>query len=170
LKASPPGPSFDGLSDTLYAVTNQTDADEPDYNVRWVECLMPQFDAGQAECDAFHVDGGAVPCCAILLGTSPTFTGVRIYGLWHLNGKTIQPFIGGLDLGDYTVANGYIDITFGDSSKGHDAALFTLAFFSGLADLRSVRRGWLWHGLGDCDPALCRFASWRWWVQRRCHL
>lgn len=127
------GPSFDGLSDTLYAVTNQTDANAPDFGIHWVECLSPLFDAAADECSAFHADGGVVPCCTELTGTAPNFTGLTIYGLWHLNGQTVQPFLGGLDLGDYTVANGSISITFADASKGHDAALFTLAYFQSLA-------------------------------------
>lgn len=133
IEAMSSGPSADGLSDTLYAVTNKTVANDPDYNVRWVECLTPLFDPASDDCDAFFVDGGVLPCCTKLNGSSPSFTGITIYGLWHLNGLTVQAYIGGLDLGDFTVASGAISITFGDTSKGRDAALFTLAYFQALA-------------------------------------
>lgn len=126
------GPSSDGLSDTLYAITNQTTANAPDLGVRWVECLTPQFDAAADDCAAIFLDAHVVPCCTKLVGTSPNFTGITVYGLWHLNGQTVEPYIGGLDLGDYVVSGGAISITFADSSKGRDAALFTLAYFQAM--------------------------------------
>lgn len=126
------GPAYDGLSDTLYMVTNQTDSDEPDYNVYWVEALMPLFETGSEDWAAYHVDGGANPCCAVRLAISngDSIEGLRIYGLWHLNGKEITPYLGGLDLGDYTVSNGKVDVEF----SGDPDAKFTLAFFTALSD------------------------------------
>lgn len=126
------GPAYDGLSDALYAVTNQTDDDEPDFGVRWVEYLMPRFDAATEDWGAFFVDGGANPCCALVksIANGDSFDGLRIYGLWHLNGKTISPVLGGLDLGDRTVAGGLCDVPF---SSDPDAK-FTLAFLTGLSD------------------------------------
>lgn len=119
------GPSFDGLSDTCYLVTAEIRGSEPDFGIHWVECLMPFFDPAADDCDAFFTDAGAVPCCATLLGTAPNYTALRLYGLTYLNGRTVQPFIGGMDLGDFVVANGFIDIPF--------TAPFTLAYFQSLS-------------------------------------
>lgn len=122
------GPSYDGLSETLYLISNQTDSDEPDYNVRWVEALMPTFDTGSEDWEAFYVDGAANPCCAVRLAISngDAIDGLRIYGLWNLNGKTITPFVGGLDLGDVEVTDGFADIAYGSDPEG----AFTLAFLT----------------------------------------
>lgn len=124
------GPSYDGLSDALYAVTNQTDDDEPDFGVHWVEYLMPRFDPAVEDWSAFFVDGGANPCCAQIksVANGDGFDGLRIYGLWHLNGKTISPVVGGLDLGDRAVAGGFCDIAFSTDPDGK----FTLAFLTAL--------------------------------------
>lgn len=122
------GPSYDGLSSALYAVTNQTDSGKPDYNVYHVEYLMPVFDDAVDDWAAYFVDGGSAVCCAqeFLVSNGDAFNGVRLQGLTLLNGLSISVVIGGLDLGDYTVANGYVDIVFGTP------AAFTQAFFEGL--------------------------------------
>lgn len=120
------GPSFEGLSDTLYVVTNKTDSDDPDYNIRWVECLMPPFDAASDVCDAFFVDAGANACCATIMQTinGDSFNGIRIYGLWYANGLSVAAYVGGMDVGDFTVTSGYIDVPF--------TATFTLAYVQSL--------------------------------------
>jgi hypothetical protein len=122
------GPSYDGKSSALYAVTNQTDNTKPDYNVCHVEYLMPLFTPALADWAQFFVDGGASPCCSreFLVSNGDPFNGVRIYGLTYLNGLPASASIGGLDLGDHTVANGSIDLPFGTP------AAFTQAFFEGL--------------------------------------
>jgi len=51
----------------------------------------------------------------------------QMNGLWHLNGKTVQAFAGGLYLGTYTVANGALNVPFGGDPLGQ----FTSAFVSG---------------------------------------
>lgn len=124
------GPSYDGGSSALYAITNQTDPNAPDYNVRHVEYLMPLFDDAVEDWGAFFVDGGASPCCGreFLVSNGDSFDGVRLYGLTYLNGLTTSVVIGGLDIGDFAVSNGYIDIPFGTP------AAFTQAFFEGLSD------------------------------------
>lgn len=120
------GPSYDGLGSALYAVTNQLDQTKADYGVHHVEYLMPLFDDSVADWGSFFVDGGATPCCArkFLVSNGDAFNGVRLYGLTYLNGLQTSVVIGGLDLGDYTVANGYVDIHFGTP------VLFTEAFFN----------------------------------------
>jgi hypothetical protein len=105
-------PTDTGLGETLYAVTNQPDVDDDDFGVRWVEMLSPEFDDCSDDCDAFFIDGSAVPANTSILTGGDTPTGIRLYGYWHLNGKTVSAFIGGLDLGDFTVTDGYIDIAF----------------------------------------------------------
>lgn len=124
------GPSYDGLSSALYAVTNQTDNTKSDYNVRHVEYLMPLFDDSIQDWGAFFVDGGATPCCGrrFLRSNGDSFNGVRLYGLTYLNGLTTSVVIGGLDCGDYSVANGYVDVPF-QGETGNQQALFTQAFF-----------------------------------------
>jgi len=126
------GPAFDGLSDALYMVTNQIDSEAPDYNVHWVQVLMPLFESGSDDWMAFYTDGGGNPPYAQLFQVvnEDSFDGIRIYGLWPLNGQTVAPVVGGLDLGDRTVANGFVEVPFGtDPDK-----VFTLAFFLALSD------------------------------------
>lgn len=124
------GPNFDGTSNALYAITNQTDSDAPGYNVHHVEYLMPMFNDAVEDWGAFFVDGGASPCCGreFLVSNGDAFNGVRLYGLTYLNGLTTSVVIGGLDIGDYTVANGYVDVVFGTPAE------FTQAFFEALSD------------------------------------
>lgn len=120
------GPAYDGLSSALYAVTNQPDATKPDVGVHHVEYLMPLFDETVEDWGAFLVDGGATPCCArkFLVANGDGFDGLRLYGLNYLNGLQTSVVIGGLDIGDFSVANGYVDVPF--------AAPFTEAFFNAL--------------------------------------
>lgn len=120
------GPSKDGMSESLYAVTNNTEINASDYNVRNVEIMVPVFDAAADDCDAFHLDNAITPCCAeeMLTADGDSFDGVRQYGLQRLNGQTVTAFIGGLDLGSFTVSNGKIDVPFSGS--------FTQTFFENL--------------------------------------
>lgn len=126
------GPAYDGLSDALYMITNQAHHDQPDYGVHWVQVFMPTFDAAQEDWAAYFTDGGGNPPYAQLYQTSngDSFDGIRIFGLWPLNGLTVAPVVGGLDLGDRTVTDGYVDVPFGSDPDG----VFTLAFFTALSD------------------------------------
>lgn len=115
------GPAFDGLSDALYMVTNKTNTDDPDYGVRWVECLSPLFDSTQPDWASLLTDAAVSPCCArqMISADGDPFDGVRLYGFWHLNGLTVAPTLGGLDLGDRAVSNGSCDIPYlTDPEKG----------------------------------------------------
>lgn len=124
------GPAYDGLSDSLFIVSNQLDSTQPDAGVHWVQAMRPVFDAGQQDWAAFFTDGGGNPCCITQLKTSvgDSINGIVVYGLWHLNGITVTPVLGGLDLGDYVVADGKITVEFGSSIQ----PLFTKAFFDAL--------------------------------------
>lgn len=125
------GPAYDGLSDALYLVTNAVEG-QPDEGVHWVQVLMPLFDAAQADWAAYFTDGGSNPPYAQLYQTAngDSFDGVRIFGLWPLNGLTVAPVIGGLDLGDRVVADGFVDVPFSSDPD----RMFTLAFFQGLSN------------------------------------
>lgn len=121
------GPSYDGLANALYVVTNQLDDTKPDFNVRWVEVIMPVLDSGREDFAAWFVDGGCQPSYVVLNEAGDEIT---VGGLWHLEGYSIQPFSGGLDLGDYTVTNGEITITL----EGDPEGKFTESFLLGLTN------------------------------------
>jgi hypothetical protein len=67
---------------------------------------------------------------------------MTLNGLWHLNGKTVQVFAGGLDCGDpgegkpysdFVVSNGSVTIPYGDGvSAGAGRGLFTSDFAQAL--------------------------------------
>ncbi len=113
------GPSYDGLSETLHAITKDSN------DVHQVEALTPIFDDAILDGQAWFTDGAGTPTCATLTGGTPK-TGVTIYGLLHLAGLEVCVMIGGLDLGDHTVAaDGSIALLFVT-----DNAAFTEAFLS----------------------------------------
>lgn len=121
------GPTDGGLSDSLYLVTNDTAS-----GVYWVELLTQMWDDQLQDWQAFFVDGGTTPCCAheLLVANGDPIDGVEFTGLWYLNGKTITPFVGGLDLGDWVVADGAISVPYGSDPDG----IFTPEFLQGLTD------------------------------------
>lgn len=120
------GPSYDGLSNSLYVVTNQTGASKPDFGVRAVEVMMPAFDETAPVYSAWHVDGAVVPCCVrvMSIANGDTYDGIRFYGLDHVNGQTVQVQVGGFDLGDFVVASAQIDVPYTSD--------FTLAYLDTL--------------------------------------
>lgn len=122
------GPSYDGLSDTLYAVTVHPDDED---EIHFVEMLMPIFDDQQLDWANSFVDAGCAPCCAQIFSTEndppDAFDGIRLWGATYLEGQTVVPIVNGLDLGDRVVqAGGYVDIPFGSDPEGK----WTLAFFN----------------------------------------
>ncbi len=122
------GPSYDGLSDALYAVTNNTNQSASDYNVYQIEVLTPLFDDSQADWAAFFVDGGGTPCCGTqrAIANGDSFDGLQFYGMGNLVGQTIQPVLGALDLGDRVVASdGSISVPYNSDPEN----AFTLAFW-----------------------------------------
>lgn len=123
------GPSSDGLSDTLYMITN-----DPATGVRHVEKIMPIFDDQQDDWANAYVDSGAageaVQEKRVAAGDS--FDGLRIWGLYHLAGKTVVPVIGGLDCGDRTVsAAGYVDVAYSSDPEAKFTQAFLFAFDNG---------------------------------------
>lgn len=135
------GPSADGLSTSLYAVTNNADSDASDYNIRNVEILMPVFDSGADDCDAFFVDNGIVPCCAqkFLVSNGDSFDGVRLWGFTQLEDQSVAAFIGGLDVGDFAVSGGHIDVPFDTTfTEAFFDAIGTCATLGSTANYRTV--------------------------------
>jgi hypothetical protein len=135
------GPSTGGNLDALTIVSN-----DPVTNIRHVEVMTDTLDEISALTTAWFLDDSVAPTSTsttnVPAGGSP-YGGMTINGLWHLNGKTVQIFAGGLDLGyrgpgtvgftDFVVTNGSIFIPYGDSiSAGVGAGLFTADYVASL--------------------------------------
>ncbi len=98
-----------GTLDTLIGVTN-----DPVTNIRWVEVLDDMPDENNPITAARFVDGAVVPSSYQIQIIADTPVALLVNGLWHLNGKTISVFAGGLDVGDWPVVNGSVTVPFGD--------------------------------------------------------
>ena len=107
-----------GEIDTLAMIT--TDAS----GIRYFELLRPLFDEEDAITSAWFVDSGIVPSNGT---TVQGGNAIQFFGLHHLEGKIVSAFIGGVDCGDYTVANASIVVPYGSAG-----GVFTKAFLSGL--------------------------------------
>jgi hypothetical protein len=144
------GPSQFGTLDSLFMVTNDITT-----GIRHVEMLADYFEETDNYANAWLLDDAVTPtnytnsptlqpalsgAVTVLgpggyprppytnFGGKPT-TSLTIYGLWHLNNKTVTVFAGGLDCGDFVVANGSVTVPFGDGiAAGTANGLFTLAF------------------------------------------
>lgn len=118
------GPSFDGTQDALYVCSQSADGTGP----YWIECMMPMMTDTDAQYIAWHTDASGVGGYVrrMITANGDSFDGLRVYGLRYLNGVTVHPYIGGLDLGNFVVANGSIDIPYSGS--------FTAAFLEALND------------------------------------
>lgn len=99
-------PSSDGSLDSITMITNDAET-----GIRHVEVLQKTFDEEDEITSAWFVDNGIVPC-AIKTVTVDGNTRLRLLGLWPLNGKTVSAWLGGVDCGDFIVANGYIDVPY----------------------------------------------------------
>ena len=118
------GPSYDGLSDTLYMVT-KTAAGK-----HWVEALLPVFDEQQEDWANPFLDASTSSCCAEkkTIAGGASFDGVRLWGLFYAAGATVVAVIGGLDCGNRVVnADGYVDVPYLSDPE----AKFTEAFMDG---------------------------------------
>lgn len=127
------GPSPDGTIDALLMVTV-----DPDTGVYWVEVLTPVFEEDQDVYTAWFLDHAIRPPAAEIV----TYGGhdyVRLWGLDDYEGDTVQVWGAGLDLGDFTVSGGYIDVQVSsvanpDFSAAQLAALTVLSdTFAGFA-------------------------------------
>lgn len=114
------GPSDDGNSEKLFLITND------DGDVRHVNVAGDVFTQDTPIWAAEFADDAVRPGGSQILSISggDSIDGIRIFGLWPLNGMDVAVVIGGLDLGDFTVADGMIDVPFTDD--------FTEAFLTTL--------------------------------------
>jgi hypothetical protein len=140
------GPSVGGNLDSLTMVVN-----DPVTGIRYAEVMTDLLDEGFNLANCWLVDSGIAPTALALADVTDDmpYGGLTIHGLWPLNGQTVAAFIGGLDCGsttdangrptiaDFTVVNGSITVPFGDGvSAGSGDGLFTRAFVTALsADL-----------------------------------
>jgi hypothetical protein len=92
------GPSIGGNLDTLTMVTN-----DPATGIRHVELLTDLWEEGNAPTSAWYLDDAIAPSSYSFDLNAQTVT---LNGLWHLNGKTVSVFMGGVDAGDVAVAGG----------------------------------------------------------------
>jgi hypothetical protein len=133
------GPSTGGNLDALTMVTN-----DPVTNIRHVEVMTDVQDELTPLAASWYLDDAVNPTSTSTtnIGLAYGFGGLTINGLWHLNGKTVQVFAGGLDCGDpgegkafsdFVVTNGSITVPYGDGiSAGPGRGLFTAAFATAL--------------------------------------
>lgn len=127
------GPSVGGDLDTLTVVTNDTAT-----NVRHIEVLTDAPDEATPLIESWFLDDAVSPSSYSVVAT-PTadapYGGLTLNGLWHLNGKTVSVFAGGLDCGARLVTSGSCFVPFGDGvSGGSGSGLFTadyVAVFAG---------------------------------------
>ncbi len=115
------GAATGGTIETLYMVTK-----DPASVVRHVEVFSNILDEGSTLQQAFYLDDAVRPTAILPSVATPPYGGLILTGLFHLNGKTVAAWIGGLDCGDYVVANGQITVPYGDGiSVGPANGLFT---------------------------------------------
>lgn len=131
------GASVGGDLDALTLVTN-----DPTTNIRHVEVLADIPNETTPFPNSWFLDDAVTPSSTSTTNVASAgapYGGLTINGLWHLNGKTVQVFAGGLDCGDrgpgtdgftdFVVVNGSITVPYGDSiSSGPGQGLFTAAF------------------------------------------
>ena len=140
------GPSIDGNLDALTMVT------VGDNSIHHVEILTQSMDELSPLSASWFLDDAIVPSSAPSSSDpieGAPYGGLTINGLWHLNGKTIQVFAGGLDCGDrgagtsghtdFVVTKGSCFVPFGDGvSAGSGRGLFTAQFVASLAQFPIV--------------------------------
>lgn len=125
----------DGTLDALCAVTNDASG------VRHVELMTNIFTETDDIANAWFLDDAVRPpstSTTSVASVDAPYGGLTINGLWHLNGKTVQVSVAGLDCGqtefgnpiaDFVVSNGSITVPYGDGiSAGSGEGLFTAAF------------------------------------------
>lgn len=141
------GPNTSGTLDSLTMVTNDTAT-----NVRHVEVLSDLFEEGSALTTAWFLDDAiSAPAYAtnIVMGGA---SGITIYGLWNLNGKTVTVFAGGLDCGDWMVSNGAVQVPFYPSPLQTNQ-LFTSTFVAGFSGAMPIVVGFTYTSQGQLvDP------------------
>ncbi len=131
--------SASGTLSTAVMVTNDVTT-----NIRHVEMLSDPFEEGDALTKAWFMDDATdqvVYTTATVLGGA---SGIIISGLTYLNGKTVSVFAGGLDLGDYAISSGQVQVPFLTSN-----ALFTAAFVSAYSGVMPIVVGFCYNSDGQ---------------------
>ena len=124
------GPSVGGTLDALTMVTLN-----PVSGIYHVEVMTDTVDEGDTLLQATYLDDAVNPTSTTTSNVTPSpYGGLMLNGLWHLNGLLVTAWLGGLDCGDYTVANGSITVPYGDGiSAGTASGLFTAVYAAGLS-------------------------------------
>jgi hypothetical protein len=121
------GPSVGGTLDALAMVTNETAS-----AVRHVEILQDLAEETTVLADEWLLDDAVIPSStssSLTPVAGAPYGGLTLYGLWHLNGKSVTVFASGLDCGDFAVTNGSAFVPYGDGvSAGTGSGLFTPSF------------------------------------------
>lgn len=142
------GPSVSGDLDAITMVTN-----DPATGTRHVEVMTDCLDELAPLASAWLVDDGAAPSSIILSGapvTGAPYGGMTLHGLWHLNGKTVSVFAGGLDCGDFAISDGSCFVPFGDGiSGGTGSGLLTKTYAESFADGIPVAVGFTFTSQGQ---------------------
>jgi hypothetical protein len=115
-----------GNVDALTMVTN-----DPAGVGRHVEVMTDILDEGSSLIEAFYLDNAVAASSYAEAPASGdmVYGGLTLNGLWHLNGKTVTFWLGGLDCGNHLVTNGSATVPYGDGiSGGTGSGLFTSSF------------------------------------------
>ena len=135
------GPSVGGDLDSLTMVTN-----DPATGTRHVEIMTDTLDELSPLTLAMFLDNAVAPTSTVstsVASEGAPYGGLTLNGLWHLNGKTVQVFAGGLDCGDrgfgttgftdFVVTNGSCFVPYGDGvSAGTGRGQFTAAYVASI--------------------------------------
>jgi hypothetical protein len=99
-----------------------------------VEIVTDVLDEGSKLTQAQYLDDAIVPSSTSSSNTAVAgapYGGLTLNGLWHLNGKTVEAWLAGLDCGNYVVSGGGITVPYGDGiSAGTASGLFTAAYYA----------------------------------------
>ena len=152
------GPSVGGNYDSLSMITNDAAS-----GVRHVEVLTDLLDEGADSADAWFLDDAVRPSSTTTTSVASAgapYGGMTLNGLWHLNGKTVQVWAGGVDCGnrgdnlttftDFLVTDGAAFVPYGDGvSAGSGAGLFTAAFAAAAAAAGTIVVGFTYNSDGQ---------------------
>lgn len=159
------GPSPNDF-DALTMVTNDNTT-----GIRHVEVLTDEPAVTASLASAWFLDDAVNPTSvsssSVAVNGAP-YGGLTINGLWHLNGKTVQVFAGGLDCGDvgfrgadyrdFVVTNGSVFVPYGDGvalpqGTGSGRGQFTAAFAAALP-LSQIVVGMTYNSDGQIVPPM----------------
>jgi hypothetical protein len=152
------GPSVGGNYDSLSMITSDATS-----GIRHVEVLTDLLDEGAAASAAWFLDDAVRPTSTTttsVVSDGAPYGGMTLNGLWHLNGKTVQVWAGGVDCGnrgdnlttftDFLVTAGSAFVPFGDGvSAGCGAGLFTPALAVAAAAAGTIVVGFTYNSDGQ---------------------